>query len=309
MFADLKVFEKKNMPSIETESSEKADTIEQSKSKNSKGKFIAVTSGIAAVILILLFVFRVEIFNLDNKKIDSELNPNDSTTIRNNKSFGKLDIISKPLQADVFVNNKLMGKTPIIIDSLSEGKSLIKASKAGYKTYSENVQITSSEVNYLNISLIPIEKIVESKLFLQAVPAGSIFIDGELIAGNSSNKISTTLGEGSFNIKFSHPEFGTKTATVSLNDGDSKNLVCYFQRTINIQSLNEDGEATWASIFINNENTELYTPREIQLGPGNYKIFVRKSGFKTIENAAEIKIEPSFSDKPIPLVFNLKKES
>jgi hypothetical protein len=55
-----------------------------------------------------------------------------------------------------------------------------------------------------------------------------------------------------------------------LKDGDKKNLVCYFQRTINIQSLNEDGEATWASIFINNENTELYTPREIQLGPGDY---------------------------------------
>jgi serine/threonine protein kinase len=309
MLLDIKAFEKKNVPSVDTETSEKTETIEQSNSNKLKGKLIAISSGIAAVIVILLFIFRVEIFNLDSKTSkDIDDSPNDSTSIINNLSYGKLDIISRPIQAEVFVNNKLVGKTPIIVDSLTVGENFVRASKAGYKPHTEKIQITSSEVNYLNISLVPIEKIIESKLSLQAVPAGSIFIDGELIAGNSSNKISKTLGEGSFNVKFSHPEFGTKTTTVSLRDGDSKNLVCYFQKTINIQSLNEDGEATWASIFINNENTELYTPREIQLGPGDYKIFVRKSGFKTLENAAEINIEPSFSDKPIPLVFNLKKE-
>ncbi|MBL1212190.1 MAG: serine/threonine protein kinase [Ignavibacteriae bacterium] len=310
MIADLKDFEKKNLPSIDTASSEKTETIKQSENKKLNGKLIAISSGIAAVILVLLFVFRAQIFNLNpGSEKDVDTNPEDSAIVNKNLAFGKLDIISKPIQADVFVNDEFAGKTPIIIDSLKEGEIYIRASKEGFKPHSEKILIAGSEINYLNIALVPIEKVVESTLNLRAVPAGSIFIDDELIAGNSSNRISKTLGEGSFNIKFSHPEFGTKTTTVSLKDGDNKNLVCYFQQTINIQSINEDGEATWASIFINNENTELYTPREIQLGPGSYKIFVRKSGFKTVEDAAELKIEPSFSDKLIPLVFNLKKES
>ena len=118
-----------------------------------------------------------------------------------------------------------------------------------------------------------------------------------------------TLGAGSFQVKFVHPEFGTKIATVNLVEGDNKKLICYFQQTINIQSLNEDGDATWASIFINNTNTGFYTPREIKLGPGNYEVFVRKSGFETIENAFPITITPTFLDKQIPLVFNIKKKS
>jgi hypothetical protein len=197
MLADLKAFEKKNLPSNETESSEKTNTVEQTTSKKANKNKIAIFSALTAIVLVLLFVFRAEIFNL-NSSSEKEVNviSKDSSIVNKNLAFGKLDIISKPIQAEVFINDEFVGKTPLIIDSLQEGENYIKASKEGYKPHSEKIQIASSEINYLNIALVPIEKVVESTLSLMAVPTGSIFIDGELISGNSSNRISKNLGEG-----------------------------------------------------------------------------------------------------------------
>ncbi|MEJ2507539.1 MAG: hypothetical protein P8Y81_14870 [Ignavibacteriaceae bacterium] len=56
---------------------------------------------------------------------------------------------------------------------------------------------------------------------------------------------------------------------------------------------------------ITGESTQ--TPAGLTLTSGTYKIYVKRTGYQTLENPQTITISPSFSKKTIPLVFHIKK--
>ncbi len=222
----------------------------------------------------------------------------------------KLQIESDPTGAEVFINGISEGKTPILRDSVKISRYAILLRMEGYQEWQNADYNIESGLNKIDIKLIPLkeEKTVPDKaiLTLNSVPAASIYIDNNLIVSNSSNAVKKTITAGSHTIKFVHPQYGSKLFTVDLKKNQDKQLSCYFEQQVNIQSLNNAGDPIWGMIYLNGINTNKTTPGDLSLGPGNYKISVKKTGYETVENDVQLNITPSTDRKSHSLVFHFK---
>ncbi len=279
-----------------------------------KKTIIYATLVVTIVILFSAYVFLMKPFSnkqenqVNNKKNSENTLLNNNRNKENNVSIANLSIDSSPGGAIVLIDNKIVGKTPFLKDSLAVKNYSIVLRKTGYKEWLEpNYHITFGDNNIL-ANLIPetAPAKANSILTLNAVPSADIFVDKNKIASGTSEIVRSSVTAGKHKIKFVSSEFGSKELTLDLNSRESKSLTCYFRQQINIQSLNVKGEAFWGTIYINGKNTGKTTPGDTLLGPGTYKITVKKTGYKTVEDDAVLNISPTFELKTHSIVFHLK---
>ena len=67
--------------------------------------------------------------------------------------YGSLDINSTPVDADIYIDGKRVGSTPMFIPELIIGQHSIKVSKSQYGDYTENITIKEGETSAVNTSL------------------------------------------------------------------------------------------------------------------------------------------------------------
>ena len=176
----------------------------------------------------------------------------------------------------------------------------------GYREWYDSGYNVAKGLNNLNIKLETLAVVESASLMLNSVPAASIYIDGNQVISNSTKSIKSNVSTGKHIIKFVHPEFGSKSVTINLSNKQNKQITCYFQQQVNIQSLNNTGDAFWGTIYLNGVNTDKTTPGDLMLGTGTYKISVKKAGYQTIENEVQLNISPTLERKTHSLVFHFK---
>jgi len=222
----------------------------------------------------------------------------------------RLSIKSDPQGANVFINGISEGKTPFSKDSLKADRYSLLLRLAGYKDWQDLEFNANAGLNELTIRMEPLQepKSVTDKasLTLNSVPAAAIYIDNTQVLSNSDETIKKTVDAGKHSIKFVSSELGSFTTSVNLTKNQSKQLTCYFKQQVNIQSLDNAGDPFWGMIYVNGANTDKTTPGDLSLGPGTYKISVKKTGYKTVENDVQLNISPSLEHKPHSLVFHFK---
>lgn len=222
----------------------------------------------------------------------------------------KLQIESNPAGAEVFINGISEGKTPVLRDSVKIARYAILLRLEGYEEWQDADYNVISGTNKLNIKLTQLTEqtpaVEKADLTLNSIPAASIYIDNVLVISNSANVVKKKVPVGNHIIKFAHPQFGSKSFPVTLKKNQEKQLTCYFQQQINIQSLNNAGDPFWGMIYLNGINTNKTTPGDLSLGPGNYKISVKKTGYQTVENDVPLNISPTLENKTHSLVFHFK---
>ena len=169
------------------------------------------------------------------------------------------------------------------MQKFSEGDSLVTTENSSVNTGNE-------------IGLDSNPKLISrASLTLQAIPEGSVYINGEIRFANAARRNRLELDAGDYNIDFRHPQYGSKQFSVQLKAGQKKQLRCYFERYINIQSLDESGEYLWSTVIINGKDIGEETPvSKYPLSVGSHKITVRRSGYETVEGVQTIEIKTHF---------------
>ena len=87
--------------------------------------------------------------------------------------YGTLDINSAPANADVFLDNKKIGTTPMIMDNCIIGTYNLKISRSGYTDYNEAIKLTEGETLAKSVEL--------KKLALKYVPSRYSSNDDEVL--------------------------------------------------------------------------------------------------------------------------------
>jgi serine/threonine protein kinase len=140
-------------------------------------------------------------------------------------------------------------------------------------------------------------------LVLQAIPGGTITVDGET-ATNSGN---FQVQAGEQTITFENPKYPNERITkrVSVQPGEKKQLTCYFEAYV---SIAVSGDASGGLVVVDGKTTDVYAPiARMPLGPGKHKITVTRFQYTTVEGEQEVVVTPSFEERTKRLAFTLKR--
>lgn len=147
-------------------------------------------------------------------------------------------------------------------------------------------------------------------LVLRAQPPDSVsIVVGGHLRGTGS--VSLTLLSGEHTVLCSHPQYGPVQTRVDVVAGQTRSLTCYFEQTVNVVTLPDQGEglAPWASVVINGDKSStLTTLSPFTLSPDTFIISVEQFGYTPLTPPETLIVRPAFSDTTYSLRFQLRAQ-
>jgi serine/threonine protein kinase len=277
---------------------------------SSRGKNKILIFSVSSVLIIAVAVILYLLFNRkENIKTNDLIRRDTSKSLLENKNVlpvSNLTIKSIPQGAIVLIDGQTKGKTNLQVDSLQNKNYLIEIRLNGYETWSSNYTLKQGD-NIISKELKKAVVAAASSINLRMDVSGDIYLNGKKIPVSGNTLISETVSPGKQTVRFVNKNNQSKETTIEVGENQQKNITCYFQHSVSIQTIDEEGNSIWASIILDDKTTELFTPRELSLQSGIHKIYVKKNGYKILEDAKTINISPAFTKNTTPFVFHLKK--
>lgn len=215
--------------------------------------------------------------------------------------YGTLTVSSEPSGAEVLINDKSVGKTPLKNHKISVGESKITIRKDGFRPYTETKKIELN--NPTNVS----KKLVQlmGKVEIYAEPFGNYYIDGDL-KKSGLPVYRDSLSGGEHRLKVEHPS-GKWEKTIKITGESPQTYKICFKRVLKLTILSDPSNA---EIFIDDVSIGQTTPKIYdKLKPGNHKILVKKEGYKpeSEEFIVSDDIYEGNADKAEKISFKLTK--
>ncbi len=212
-----------------------------------------------------------------------------------------LNVNSNPSGADVYIDNQYKGQSPVSM-SLNPGTYTLKLQKAGYETYNEQFNLSTTLTK--NINLTPTVKNYD--ISFSSNPSGAkIYINNQY---KGTTPKSLTLEEGNYTAKLSMNGYEDYTETINLDRNISRNITLNpIQQNYNLSvSSNPSG----ASIYLNNSYYG-QTPMTVSLIEGNYNLQLQMNGYDNYSETINLNrnISRNITLTPIQQNYNLSISS
>ena len=193
---------------------------------------------------------------------------------------GPLRIYSDPPEVEVYIDKKLIGKTPVILRDIKVGEHLLWFKKLGYNSVEKKVEI------------IPMQStIVEAKLYrhtqilISSKPQGAlVYLNGQL-KGTTRIIIPVNPNED-IHVKLSMKDYADWEETINLKEGSNENVNATMSRLTGTLKLKGYPAGSMLSI---NKNSYILSKDEVNLPVGEYSIKVHRPGYNKKE--FNVKIE------------------
>ena len=208
--------------------------------------------------------------------------------------LGKIDLHSEPAGADIYIENKLVGRTPLQLD-LSPGLHSLTLKKGqDYQEVTDKIEVKESETFTGKYTLARIVRQPESKtevsrappvfvLEIETTPEGALVsIDGEQ-KGQTPFKIELDKSSCQLRIEKGE-EWSVLDEPLNLRQGlnsihrDLKRI----KYSLSIQTIPSEAEVIFADESLG------ITPLEKLVSTGAYILKVKKDGYRTIEEPIAI---------------------
>lgn len=212
-----------------------------------------------------------------------------------------LNVNSNPSGADVYIDNQYKGQSPVSI-SLNPGTYTLKLQKAGYETYNEQFNLSTTLTK--NINLTPMVKNYD--ISFSSNPSGAkIYINNQY---KGTTPKSLTLEEGNYTARLSMNGYEDYTENINLDRNISRNITLTpIQQNYNLSvSSNPSG----ASIYLNNSYYG-QTPMTVSLIEGNYNLQLQMNGYDNYTETINLNrnISRNITLTPIQQNYNLSISS
>ncbi len=199
--------------------------------------------------------------------------------IRLDRVKAKVNIITEPSGANVFINDKKVGQSPLNYELLADNYE-IKLEKKGYQAIIENIELNKLN-SILNKKYIFTPDNVMIKLNLEP-DNGKLFINGILETNYTGLTLST---KKKYNFVYKKDGYITKEKEYYFTENKNK--------TVNISLKEEYGEISIitnpiAKILIGGKDFGI-SPKKIKLQTVNHKLKVIKKGYNTFITTVKTK--------------------
>lgn len=219
----------------------------------------------------------------------------------NTPAPGTLDLKSDPAGAAILVNGRGFGETPTTAQ-LAAGPYKILLRHPGYEDYADSVTVSSGLKSEVFGRLRP----RSGTLSVLVKPYGTIYIDGALERRDANTRYSKTLAAGSHRLAAVHPTLGKWQKDVTLAAGQETFIEIDFnkQATLRVAAFDESNKPVFASIYVDDTDTNEKAPGQLTLPIGLHTITVRHEGYRMLDAPKTILLE---GNVPEPLRFTLQK--
>ncbi len=222
-------------------------------------------------------------------------------------------ITSEPAGASVFVGGERVGETPVTVTDTAGVPLAVRVERPGYRPWTrDDVAPGVDAPAEVHAVLEPVEERAQTPtappaapgtIVLAADPGGSVSVAGQRAAGSGTFSVPA----GTHTVRCEHPQYGAFEAALRVRAGQQEAATCYFQTHVNVQTTTDAGP-TWGAVWINGANSGETTPTVLTLGPGTYRIEVRRDGYQVLEGPRSVTLTAGLQQKTERLVFTMQKE-
>jgi hypothetical protein len=219
--------------------------------------------------------------------------------VQNTPETGSLDLDSSPTGADVWLDNRYYGETPLVIGSLSPGTHTMTLRKAGFEDLKQDVTITAGQVYRTNQGLVE---------YSQNPGVGSLQIDstpgGAAIFLNNNYQGSTPvsggvfdinqLTPGSYTLRLTLPDYQPSTQTVLVQNGIINDIHASLSPAAPGPQPDTTGQLTirsnpsGANIYLDNAYKGI-TPISLENIPqGSHAVILKMNGYQDWQSSVNV---------------------
>jgi hypothetical protein len=179
----------------------------------------------------------------------------------------QLSLVTNPSAADIYIDNRYMGRSPLNI-TLEEGTKNLRVEKAGYETYTETFVLDRSISKTVTLSL----QVKNFKLLVTSAPSNSlVYINGNY---EGRTPLTLTLREGTYTVQVRSDGYEDFVTTLNL-DRDRQVSATLFSKKARLAI---ETDPTNATVFVNNTNVGR-SPITIDLDSGKHSVRVERAGY------------------------------
>jgi hypothetical protein len=187
--------------------------------------------------------------------------------------FGYWQVTSSPSDAEVFLNGKYIGNTPLERAEISSGTHELKIRKTLYHEHTETIIIEDGDEKSFPVNLDP----AYGELRITSDPSGAeVFIEGRNVG--KTPYVNLRQPSGSYNVRLSSDLYSDAHDQVLVSDGQKTEKFIPLSKNFGTLTINAGG----ADIYVNGEKagSDAYTAN---LPPGQYTVAAKRALHKDDE--------------------------
>jgi len=205
------------------------------------------------------------------------LSPDDllKVIISMQKGKGSIKIFCNVSGADVFLDGKPAGQTPVKLDDVSAGEHIVEIKKEGYLTAIQEITVSIGEIQNVSFSL-------EKSAFLSfnvTPKSAAVIVNGNSVDAEKLSGYTVPAGEVDIQIEASgYDVFRDK---VTLDAGEKKTINIRLKSVFGILQVNSQPES--CMVFLNEKEAGMTPYSNERMTPGNYMLKVVKETYEPVK--------------------------
>jgi hypothetical protein len=202
--------------------------------------------------------------------------------------YGTLSITSEPSGAQVFIDDRFVGYTPLRYGA-EAGNRLVNVVLEGYETYEATITVTGGETREVRANLRAQQR--TGRVVFESTPQGAeVYVNGQLIGTTPTAAV--TLPEGTHQARFVSGGFDEVTVSFTVNPGGTQRVSAELRAQVGALEL--QGNVGGAVVFLDGRRvgtlpsgTGRLTLEELE--PGIYQLTVTAPGYSTYVGDVEVR--------------------
>ena len=198
--------------------------------------------------------------------------------------YGSVNITSTPSMADIYVDGKNVGQTPLVIRDILVGEHNLRIEREGYDNYSANIIVSNDDQTSVNITLYD-ESLYKIKLNCN-VPSAILYVDDKKYGLVSDN---IRLSKGKHKICLTAEGYEDIVKEISVFDTDVTSFNNY---NISMEPFLVRFRCDKSNPYVSIDNGAYESwgnSNTLKLSKGWHKIAIRHKGCKEINDSIVIK--------------------
>ena len=215
---------------------------------------------------------------------------------------GSIRVISSPAKADVYLNDKFIGRTPLFLDEIPSGSHEMTIKKEHHEPLILSELVSPLKITFIDGKLTPILGF----LHLDISPPSDVYLNGKKVSIGYTAILEQELLATTHELSITHPLHGEWARSITVTPGDTTRHILDFSKKIKVSvtAFDASNKGVHAEILLDNKKTGKYTPAQLSISPGKHLISVQLDGYDLTN---ESKLQNYDATTTSPLRFTLKK--